>query len=117
MLWLHPCARHASTHLSYNQFGDLATAVGKQLAAIGVKAGDRVALILNNSVEWAALYGASSIGAAAMYTHQHGTEWAYILGDSTCSSCRGRHRCSRQTRGQHAKRSQRMAILRRAVAG
>ena len=29
------------THLSYNQFGDLATAVGKQLAAIGVKAGDR----------------------------------------------------------------------------
>ena len=74
------------THLSYNQFGDLATAVGKQLAAIGVKAGDRVALILNNSVEWAALsYGANGIGAAytAMYTHQHGTEWAYILGDST----------------------------------
>ena len=60
------------THMSYNQFGDLATAVGKQLAAVGVKAGDRVALILNNSVEWAALsYGANGIGAAytAMYTH------------------------------------------------
>ena len=52
------------THLSYNEFGDLATAVGKQLAAVGVKAGD-VALILNNSVEWAALsYGANGIGAA-----------------------------------------------------
>ena len=74
------------THISYNEFGELATSVGKQLAAVGVKAGDRVALILNNSVEWAALsYGANGIGAAytAMYTHQHGTEWAYILGDST----------------------------------
>ena len=74
------------THISYNEFGDLATAVGKQLAAVGVKAGDRVAMILNNSVEWAALsYGANGIGAAytAMYTHQHGTEWAYILDDST----------------------------------
>ena len=74
------------THMSYNQFGSLATAVGKQLAAVGVEAGDRVALILNNSVEWAALsYGANGIGAAytAMYTHQHGTEWAYILNDST----------------------------------
>ena len=74
------------THLSYNEFGDLATAVGKQLAAVGVKPGDRVAMILNNSVEWAALsYGANGIGAAytAMYTHQHGTEWAYILDDST----------------------------------
>ena len=76
------------THISYNQFGELATSVGKQLAAVGVKAGDRVALILNNSVEWAALsYGANGIGAAytAMYTHQHGSEWAYILNDSTPS--------------------------------
>jgi long-chain acyl-CoA synthetase len=76
------------THISYNQFGELATSVGKQLSAVGVKAGDRVALILNNSVEWAALsYGANGIGAAytAMYTHQHGSEWAYILNDSTPS--------------------------------
>ena len=74
------------THISYNQFGELATSVDKQLAAVGVQAGDRVALILNNSVEWAALsYGANGIGAAytAMYTHQHGTEWAYILNDSS----------------------------------
>jgi len=43
-------------------------------------------LILNNSVEWAAIsYGANGIGAAytAMYTHQHGQEWAYILNDAT----------------------------------
>ena len=75
-------------HITYNQFGELATAVGKQLASVGVTSGDRVALILNNSVEWAALsYGANGIGAAytAMYTHQHGSEWAYILNDSTPS--------------------------------
>ena len=81
-----PEAGMPRTHMSYTEFGGLATAVGKQLAAVGVKAGDRVALILNNSVEWAALsYGANGIGAAytAMYTHQHGSEWAYILNDST----------------------------------
>jgi long-chain acyl-CoA synthetase len=64
------------------------TAVGKQLRDIGVGTGDRVAMILNNSVEWAALsYGANALGAAytAMYTHQHGSEWAYILNDSTPS--------------------------------
>jgi len=74
------------THVSYRDFGELATSVGRQLAAVGVEAGDRVALILNNSVEWAAIsYGANGIGAAytAMYTHQHGQEWAYILNDAT----------------------------------
>ncbi len=75
-------------HLTYNVFGELATSVGKQLNAVGVAKGDRVALILNNSVEWAALsYGANAIGAAytAMYTHQHPKEWAYILNDSAPS--------------------------------
>ena len=46
-------------------------------------------MILNNSVEWAAIsYGANSSGAAytAMYTHQYGAEWAYILNDSEPSS-------------------------------
>jgi len=75
-------------HLTYDVFGELATSVGKQLNAVGVAKGDRVALILNNSVEWAALsYGANAIGAAytAMYTHQHPKEWAYILNDSAPS--------------------------------
>ena len=75
-------------HMTYGEFGELATSVGKQLRDVGVEAGDRVAMILNNSVEWAAIsYGANAIGAAytAMYTHQHGSEWAFILGDSTPS--------------------------------
>ena len=76
----------ARVHLDYNTFGELSTSVAKRLNDIGVEKGDRVALILDNSVQWAALsYGANAIGAAytAMYTHQHGSEWAYILGDST----------------------------------
>jgi long-chain acyl-CoA synthetase len=75
-------------HLDYNTFGELSTSIGKQLNSIGVSKGDRVALILNNSVEWAALsYGANAIGAVytAMYTHQHPDEWAYILNDSAPS--------------------------------
>ena len=73
-------------HMSYREFGELATSVGKQLRDAGVGSGDRVAMILNNSVEWAAIsYGANAIGAAytAMYTHQHGSEWAFIIDDST----------------------------------
>ena len=75
-------------HLTYNEFAELTTAVGQRLADAGVVTGERVALILDNSVEWAALsYGANGIGAAytAMYTHQHGDEWAYILNDSAPS--------------------------------
>ena len=75
-------------HLTYNQFGELATSVAKGLRDIGVVKGDRVAIIVDNSVEWAALsYGANALGAAytAMYTHQHGKDWAYILADSAPS--------------------------------
>ena len=71
-------------HLTYNEFGELSTSVAKGLRDIGVEKGDRVAIILDNSVEWAALsYGANALGAAytAMYTHQHGDDWAYILKD------------------------------------
>ncbi len=72
-------------HLSYNEFGSLAEAVAKGLKSKGVVAEDRVAIILDNSVEWAALaYAANGLGAAytAMYTNQHGKEWAYILADA-----------------------------------
>ena len=72
-------------HLSYNQFGQLVDSCSRALRDAGVKTGDRVGLIIDNSVEWAAAaYATNALGAAytAMYTHQHGAEWAYILGDS-----------------------------------
>ncbi len=74
------------THLTYNEFDQLVKSVAGELRARGVEKGDRVAMILNNSVEWAATaYAANALGAAytGMYTHQHGGEWAYIINDST----------------------------------
>ena len=76
----------ARMNLSYAEFGELTTCVGKALRGRGLEVGARVAIIVDNSVEWAALaLGTNAIGGAytAMYTHQHGDEWAYILGDST----------------------------------
>lgn len=72
-------------HLTYDEFGQLVDSCSRSLRDAGVGMGDRVALIIDNSVEWAAAaYATNALGAAytAMYTHQHGAEWAYILGDS-----------------------------------
>ena len=72
-------------HLTYDEFGQLVDSCSRSLRDAGVGSGDRVALIIDNSVEWAAAaYATNALGAAytAMYTHQHGGEWAYILGDS-----------------------------------
>ena len=72
-------------HVTYDEFGGLVESVSRGLRDRGVKSGDRVAIILNNSVEWAATsYATNALGAAytAMYTHQHGSEWAYIIADS-----------------------------------
>ena len=46
-----PAPGMARVHLSYNEFGDLATATAKGLRDIGVEKGDRVAIIIDNSVE------------------------------------------------------------------
>ena len=73
-------------HITYNEFGELTTSVAKRLRDLGLEKGDRIALIVDNSVEWAACaYGGSAIGVAytAMYTHQHGKDWAFILEDAT----------------------------------
>ena len=75
-------------HLTYNEFGTIVENLRSALKDYGIGGGDRVALILDNCVEWAACsYAANSLGAAytGMYTHQHGAEWAYIIGDSSPS--------------------------------
>jgi long-chain acyl-CoA synthetase len=72
-------------HLTYNEFGMVTESLRSALKEFGINTGDRVAMILDNCIEWAAAaYAANGLGAAytGMYTHQHGAEWAYILGDS-----------------------------------
>ena len=54
------------------------------LAALGVRAGDRVAIVAANRIEWAvAAYATYGLGAAfvAMYEQQRSKEWEHILGD------------------------------------
>ena len=85
MYWIHPCSWNGKSAPFVQRICDWLTAVGKGLRDIGVEKGDRVAIIIDNSVEWAALsYGANALGAyTAMYTHQHGKDWAYIIADAT----------------------------------
>ena len=73
----HPCFGYIPgpgmprVHLTYQEFGELATAVGKQLRDVGVNAGDRVAMILNNSVEWAAILLRCKRTRCSIHRHVH----------------------------------------------
>ncbi len=74
------------TNLTYAEFASLVDAVSNGLRSKGVIPGERVALITDNCFEWAAIaYATNKIGAAytGMYTHQHGEDWKFIIGDST----------------------------------
>jgi len=71
--------------LSYSEFGEQVAQARAGLAGIGVAAGDRVAAIADNRVEWAVgAYGTYTLGAAwvPMYEAQQSKEWQYILADS-----------------------------------
>jgi long-chain acyl-CoA synthetase len=71
--------------ITYDQFRKDVDRFRASLAQLGVARGDRVAIVANNSVEWAiAAYAAYGRGAAfvPMYEAQHVEEWEYILRDS-----------------------------------
>lgn len=72
----------------WSTYADFAVAVGRVrtgLASLGVSSGDRVALIANNSPEWAMVaYATYGLGASVvpMYEAQTSENWAYVTGDS-----------------------------------
>ena len=71
--------------MSYAEFGERVARARAGLAGLGVSSGDRVAVILDNSTEWAVgAYGTYTLGAAwvPMYEAQQSKEWQYILADS-----------------------------------
>ena len=71
--------------MSYAEFGERVARARAGLAGLGVGSGDRVAVILDNSTEWAVgAYGTYTLGAAwvPMYEAQQSKEWQYILADS-----------------------------------
>src|SRR5688572_67278 len=64
--------------ITYAQFGEMVDKCRAGLALLGVKKGDRVAVISNNRVEWAAAaYATYGLGAAyvPMYEAQQPKEW------------------------------------------
>ncbi|MGD8607466.1 MAG: long-chain fatty acid--CoA ligase [Myxococcales bacterium] len=70
--------------MTYAQWEDQVRRVRTGLRNLGVEAGDRVAVIANNSPEWAvAAYATYGLGAAyvAMYESQLDKDWKHILTD------------------------------------
>ncbi len=72
---------------TWTTYGDVAAAVDAfrgGLASLGVGAGDRVAIIAGNRVEWfVAAFATYGLGATfvGMYEQQRANEWEHILGD------------------------------------
>lgn len=79
--------------LTYAEVAKLVEEVRGGLAAIGVHAGDRVAIVSRNSVTWAvAAYASYGLGAVfvPMYEAQRPSDWEFILRDSDASVVFGR---------------------------
>lgn len=72
--------------LSYAEIHRRVCQTRRLLRTLGVAKGDRVALIADNSVEWAVIcYAVLGCGAVVvpMYTAQHAADWEHILRDSS----------------------------------
>jgi long-chain acyl-CoA synthetase len=70
--------------MTYGEWGDRVRRLRTALHNLGVEAGDRVAVIANNSPEWAmAAYATYGLRAAyvAMYESQLDKDWKHILSD------------------------------------
>lgn len=76
--------------ITYAEFGRMVDNLRGGLASLGVGVGDRVAVIANNRVEWAATaYACFGLDAAIvpMYEAQLEKEWKYILNDCGAKVC------------------------------
>ena len=70
---------------NYREFGEMVADFRGALASMGVEAGDTVAVIADNRIEWAVgAYATYSLGAkyCPMYEAQLVKDWKYIIGDS-----------------------------------
>ena len=85
-------ARGAWHWITYAQFKLEVDALRAGLSSLGIGAGDRVALIAGNRVEWAAAcYATFSLGATfvPMYEAQPVEDWAFILKDCEAKAVLG----------------------------
>ena len=86
---------------TYSEFGSLVDHFRSGLASLGVKRGDKVAVISQNRLEWVVgAHAVYSLGASyvPMYEAQLDKEWHYILADSGSIGVPGLQRCGRSAR-------------------
>lgn len=103
---------------SYRDFGREVLELAAGLTALGIGAGDRVALISDNRPEWAAVaYACYRIGAVVvpMYEAQSPDDWAFITRDAGAKLvfCAGQHvyeRAAAFTNGASADGAARVAM-------
>ena len=75
---------------TYREFGSLVDSFRAGLASLGIKRGDKVAVISQNRLEWVVgAHAVYSLGASyvPMYEAQLDKEWHYILSDSGSTVC------------------------------
>ena len=75
---------------SYAEFGKQVARLRGGIASLGVKRGDRVAVISNNRLEWViAAFACYSLGAiwVPMYESQLDEDWKFILSDCGAAMC------------------------------
>jgi long-chain acyl-CoA synthetase len=76
--------------VTYGEVADAASRLRTALAHLGVKRGDRVAIVSKNRPEWLAVMAAThALGATLvpMYEVQHEDDWRHILRDSSARVC------------------------------
>jgi len=77
-------------YITYNEFGNLVAAMRAGLAGLGLVAGDKLAVISDNRVEWAVgSFATLSLGAVyvPMYQAQKDADYRYILRDAGAALC------------------------------
>jgi len=74
--------------ISFRDFAMRINKLAKVVSSLGIKPGDRVAVLATNSIEYFELYGLSDLGAAILVPlnyRLHAREIAYLLNDSGVS--------------------------------
>jgi len=101
------------TRLSYRELNHYANQCASVLAGLDLKAGDRLALLMQNSIEFVALfYGAAKLGLVVvpLNTRLAAAELAFILSDSGAAALLYGAECAETTAGIKTNQDHTLAV-------